>query len=76
MGFEDHSTTSCLMKLKDDIINAMNKGEITISVFADYSKAFNTKRTCANAYIIKRLTMEISSLIRYLKLFHLVCKKL
>ena len=29
------------MKLKDDIINAMNKGEITISVFANYSKAFD-----------------------------------
>ena len=41
-GFrKSHSTTSCLMKLKDDI-NAMNKGEITISVFADYSKAFDT----------------------------------
>ena len=36
-GFrKSHSTTSCLMKLKDDI-NAMNKCEITISVFADYS---------------------------------------
>ena len=42
-GFrKSHSTSSCLMKLKDDIINAMNKGEITISVFADYSKAFDT----------------------------------
>ena len=42
-GFrKSHSTTSCLMKLKDDIINAMKKGEITISVFADYSKAFDT----------------------------------
>ena len=42
-GFrKSHSTTCCLMKLKDDIINAMNEGEITISVFADYSKAFNT----------------------------------
>ena len=42
-GFrKSRSTTSCLMKLKDDIINAMNKGEITISVFADYSKAFDS----------------------------------
>ena len=42
-GFrKSHSTTSCLMKLKDYIINAMNKGEITISVFTDYSKAFDT----------------------------------
>ena len=42
-GFrKSHSTTSCLMKMKNDIINAMNKGEITTSVFADYSKAFDT----------------------------------
>ena len=39
---KSHSSTSCLMKLKDDVVNAMNKGEITISVFADYSKAFDT----------------------------------
>ena len=33
-GFrKSHSTTSCLMKLKNDIINAMNKGEITIFWF-------------------------------------------
>ena len=30
------------MKLYHDIKTSMNKGEITIAIFADYSKAFNT----------------------------------
>ena len=37
-----HSTITCLLKLRDDILRSMKKGEITISVFADYSKAFDT----------------------------------
>ena len=42
-GFrKSHSTVTCLLKMRDDIIRAMGKGEITISVFADYSKAFDT----------------------------------
>ena len=42
-GFrKSHSTITCLLKLRDDILRAMDKGEITIGVFADYSKAFDT----------------------------------
>jgi len=33
--------TACL-KIKDDIIKAMDQGEITLSVMADFSKAFDT----------------------------------
>ena len=39
---QSHSTNTLLMKLRDDITSAMEKGEVTLSVFADYSKAFNT----------------------------------
>ena len=30
------------MKLYDDVKTSMNKSEITIAVFADYSKVFDT----------------------------------
>ena len=42
-GFrKSHSTITCLLKIRDDIVRAMDKGEVTVSVFADYSKAFDT----------------------------------
>ena len=39
---KNHSTATLLMKLYDDIKTSMNKSEITIDIFADYSKAFDT----------------------------------
>ena len=42
-GFrKGHSTTTLLLKLRDDIIKSMNKNEVTIAVIIDYSKAFDT----------------------------------
>jgi len=42
-GFrKGHSTTTTLLKLKADITNAMKSGEVTLAVFADFSKAFDT----------------------------------
>jgi exonuclease III len=42
-GFrKGHSTTTILHKLKDDILTTMKKGEVTLSIFADFSKAFDT----------------------------------
>lgn len=42
-GFrKHHSTETLLMKIRDDIVCAMNKGEITLARFIDYSKAFDT----------------------------------
>ena len=37
-----HSTTTVLMGIREDIIRAMKKGEVTLMVCADYSKAFDT----------------------------------
>ena len=37
-----HSTTTVLLRKRDDIIKAMKKGEITLIAFADFSKAFDT----------------------------------
>jgi len=42
-GFrKGHSTTTILLRLKDDILQAMKKGEITLAILADFSKAFDT----------------------------------
>ncbi len=37
-----HSTTTLLLKLKDNIKQAMREGEVTLAIFADFSKAFDT----------------------------------
>ena len=42
-GFrKGHCTTTTCIKIRDDILKAMSRGEITLSVMADYSKAFDT----------------------------------
>jgi len=42
-GFrKGHSTTTILLKLRDEIRKAMNKNEITLAIMIDYSKAFDT----------------------------------
>ena len=48
-GFrKGHSTTTTLLKFKDDITKAMKRGEITLAIFADYSKAFDSGLSTAN----------------------------
>ena len=42
-----HSTTTVLMGIREDIIRAMKKGEVTLMVCADYSKAFDTVQSKA-----------------------------
>ncbi len=39
-----HSTTSVLLGIRDDLIRAMKRGEVTMMVCADFSKAFDTVR--------------------------------
>ena len=42
-GFrKGHSTTTLLLKLRDDIKFSMNRNEVTLAVMIDYSKAFDT----------------------------------
>ena len=42
-GFQKgHCTISTCMKIKEDIVKAMNRGEITLAVMADFSKVFDT----------------------------------
>ena len=37
-----HSTTTTMLGIRDDILRAMKRGEVTIAVLADFSKAFDT----------------------------------
>ena len=37
-----HSTTSVLLGIRDDLLKAMKKKEVTLMVLADFSKAFDT----------------------------------
>lgn len=37
-----HSTTTTLVAIRDDIPKAMNRGEVTIAIMQDFSKAFDT----------------------------------
>ena len=37
-----HSTNTLLLKICNNILNAMSKEELTLSVYSDYSKAFDT----------------------------------
>ena len=39
---KNHSTATLLAKLRDGIKRAMKASEITLTVFTDYSKAFDT----------------------------------
>ena len=40
-GFrKGHSTATVLLRIRDDIIRAMKKGELTLMVLVDYSNAF------------------------------------
>ena len=42
-GFpQNHSYITLLLKLKDDIIKAMGRGEVTLVVLADFSKVSDT----------------------------------
>ena len=44
-GFrKGQSTTTVLLGIREDLIRAMKRGEVTMMVMADYSKAFDTVR--------------------------------
>ena len=46
-----HLTTTALLAMKDDIRKALDKGEVTLTVMADFSKAFDT--ICFRTTLVK-----------------------
>ena len=66
-GFrKGHSCSSLLVKLKNDITKAMNRGEITIAIAADYSKAFDTVHYTKLLQLLKSLGLSND----FLKIIH------
>ena len=62
-GFrKGHSCSTILLKLRDDIIKSMNRGEITLSLAADYSKAFDTVNYNTLIARLKQLHFSTSAL--------------
>lgn len=47
-----HSTTTVLLRCRDDILRAMKRGELTMAIFVDFSKAFDT---VDHARIVKKM---------------------
>ena len=42
-GFrKGHSTVTALLRIRDHLLRAMKRDEVSLMVFADYSKAFET----------------------------------
>ena len=69
-GFQkSHSTKTFLLKIRDDILRAMSKGELTLSVYSDYSKAFDTAQDHAITQKLHKIgfsTSALKSFISYL----------
>ncbi|XP_057310275.1 uncharacterized protein LOC130648252 [Hydractinia symbiolongicarpus] len=58
-GFrKGHSCITILLKLKDDILKAMQRGEVTLSLSADYSKALDTVKYDVLINKLKKLQMS------------------
>ena len=52
-GFrKSRSSNTLLLEIRDDILRAMSKGELTLSVYSDYSEAFDTVQ---NHTVIQKL---------------------
>ena len=62
-GFrKGHSTTTMLLKMRDDIRKAMNKSEVTLSVLIDYSKAFDTIDHCILLEKLQKMNFSNNSI--------------
>ena len=57
-----NSSITLLLKIQDDIRKAMNKNEVTLSLFADYSKAFDAVDYKTLLHKLHSLQLSYSSL--------------
>ena len=59
-----HSSITLLLKLQDDIQKAINRNEVTLSLFSDYSKAFDM--VDHKTLLIKLYSLQFSHSFLYL----------
>ena len=60
-GFrKGHSTVTALLVIRDDLLRAMKRGEVSLMVFADYSKAFDTA-VCFKTVLTKMYALGFSN---------------
>ena len=81
-----HSTTTLLLKLRDRIKQAMRKGEVTLAIFADFSKAFDTvnyktllshlNNLGFSKHLLKLLSSYLSNRYQYVQVDDRVSKRL
>ena len=70
---KNHSTAASLLKLHNDIKKAMKSSEVTIAIFTDYSKAFDT---IDFSILIKKMhTLNFSKCFLYWIFNHLPDRK-
>ena len=61
-----HSTTTVLLRIRDDIIQAMKKGELTLIAFADFSKAFDYSIVICELHAIRLSKSALLWILSYL----------
>ncbi|XP_015748562.1 PREDICTED: RNA-directed DNA polymerase from mobile element jockey-like [Acropora digitifera] len=61
-----HSTSTVLLRIQDDIIQAMKKGELTLIAFADFSKAFDYFIVISKLHAIRRSKSALLWILSYL----------
>ena len=54
------------MKIRDDILRAMSKGDLTLSVYSDYSKAFDIVQQHTIIQELHKIGFSTSALKRFI----------
>ena len=69
-GFrKGHSTVTALLRIRDHLLRAMKRDEVSLMVFADYSKAFDT--VCFKTVLTKMHALGFSNEFLTWMVYHL-----
>ena len=64
-----HSTNTLLLKIRDNILRAMSKGELNFSVYSDYSKAFDIVQHHTIIQMLHKIGFAIAALKWFISYF-------